>query len=248
MTSALLGALLASAAAAQEPKASDIVRAAVDYWRGLSSFSEAVVTIHRKDWERSMTVRVWTKGEKESLVRVTAPPKDEGNGTLVVKDGMWTFNPKVRRVVKIPASFMSQSWMGSDFSNNDLAKADELVEKYTHRLLGRQAGEGREVFVIESVPKESAPVVWGREVVKIRDDHVILEHAFYDQAGALVKTLRTERIEVMGGKPIASSQRMIRAEGKEEWTRVETLKARFGLDLPAFLFTLANLSEPREKP
>jgi outer membrane lipoprotein-sorting protein len=193
-----------------------------------------------------MTIRVWTRGDKQSLVRIAAPPKDAGNATLLLDNDMWSFSPKINRVIKIPSSMMNQSWMGSDFSNNDLAKADDLIEQYTHRLLRTDTHEGRQVYVIESVPKETAPVVWGREVVKVRDDWIMLEHEFYDQRNVLLKKLVTHDIRPMGGKPVAARERMLRLDAPGEWTEVVTREIRFGIDVPASLFTLANLRNPRE--
>jgi len=233
--------------AAEAPdNAAAIIRATIDYWRDVSSYSVAEMTIHRPDWQRSMTFRVWTRGEKQSLVRVIAPPKDAGNATLLLDNDMWSFTPKINRVIKIPSSMMSQSWMGSDFSNNDLAKADDLIEEYTHKLLATKVQDGHKVYVIESVPKETAPVVWGKEIVTVRDDYVLLEHAFYDQEGALVKKLTTRDLQPMGGKIVATRQRMQRADKPDEWTDVVTREARFGLDIPASVFTLSNLRNPRE--
>lgn len=234
---------LASAAA---PDATTIVRAAIDHWRDVSSYSVAEMIIHRPDWERRMTIRVWTQGQKHSLVRVVAPPRDAGNATLLVDNEMWSFNPRINRVIKIPSSMMNQSWMGSDFSNNDLAKADDLLEHYTHRLLATEASGGHTVYVVESVPKEAAPVVWGREVVHIRDDHVVLRHEYYDQADVLVKKMQTREIRPLGGKLVATRQRMQRADRPQEWTEIVVQEARFGLDIPAGTFSLANLRNPRE--
>ena len=90
------------------------------------------MTIHRPDWQRTMTMVAWTLGEKKSLVRVAAPKQDAGNGTLLIDKQMWTFSPKINRIVKIPSSMMNQSWMGSDFSNKDIARADDIVHQYTH--------------------------------------------------------------------------------------------------------------------
>lgn len=245
----LLFALLfhgAVAVAAPTEDAATLVKRAIDYWRDTSSYSVIDMTIHRPDWERTMTIRVWTRGEKESLVRVTAPPKDAGNATLLLDNDMWSFTPKINRVIKIPSSMMNQSWMGSDFSNNDLAKADELIEQYTHKLLNKESHNGHTVYVIESIPKETAPVVWGREVVKIRDDWLILEHAFYDQQNVLVKRLVTSDIRPMGGKLVAARERMQRVDKPDEWTDVVTREVQFSIAVPASTFTLSNLRNPRE--
>jgi outer membrane lipoprotein-sorting protein len=226
--------------------ATAIVKAAIEYWRDVSSYAVFDMTIHRPDWQRTMTLRVWTRGNKESLVRVLAPAKDAGNGTLLLDNDMWSFNPKVNRVIKIPSSMMSQSWMGSDFSNNDLAKADDLIDQYRHTLLATETHNGHKLYVVEAVPHEAAPVVWGREVVRIRDDHILMEHAFYDQANALVKKLVTTEVKMMGGKMIATRERMQRVDKPGEWTEITTREARFGMTLTNDTFTLSNLRNPRD--
>ena len=233
-------------AQAQTPDAAALVKAAIDYWRDTSSYAVSEMTIHRPDWERRVTFRVWTRGDKHSLVRVVAPAKDAGNATLLVDNEMWSFTPKINRVIKIPSSMMTQSWMGSDFSNNDLAKADDLIEHYTHRLLKTETRNGHTQYQIESVPKETAPVVWGKEVVTVRDDYVLLEHAFYDQQGTLLKTLTTQELKSMGGKTVAARQRMQKVDKPDEWTQIIMREVRFGLDIPANMFTLGNLRNPRE--
>ncbi len=243
---ALGHALVTAPAVAADPDAATIVKRAIDYWRDVSSYSVVDMTIRRPDWTRTMTIRVWTRGQKESLVRVAAPARDAGNATLLLDNDMWSFTPRINRVIKIPSSMMSQSWMGSDFSNNDLAKADDLIEHYTHKLLRTETHDGHKVYVVESTPKETAPVVWGREVVSIRDDHLVLEHRFYDQRNVLVKTMKTLKLGQYGGKLIAAHQRMQKADQPGEWTDIVVKEARFGITVSASTFTQANLRNPRE--
>ena len=194
---------LTGSALADEADATAIVREAINHWRGLSSDSVMTMVIHRPDWERTMTMRAWTKGDDRSLVRVLEPKKDRGNGTLTDDNSMWSFSPKVNRVIKIPSSMMGQSWMGSDFSNKDVARADDIVDQYDHTILGVEEIDGVTVYEIESIPHEDAAVVWGREVLRIRDDYVVEEHRFYDQDGELVKVLSSLEIGEMGGRVIA---------------------------------------------
>ena len=233
-------------AADTTPDAKGIVRAAVDHWRGLSSYSEMSMLIHRPDWERSMTMQAWTKGDEKSLVRVIEPKKDRGNGTLTDDNDMWTFSPKVNRVIKIPSSMMGQSWMGSDFSNKDVARADDIIDQYDHTLLGSEVVEGVTVYEIQAIPHEQAAVVWGREELRIRDDYVVLEHRFYDQDGELVKALKTLEIEEMSGRTIASRQRMVKEDEPEEWTEIEVLSVEYEIDIRDSVFTLSNLRNPRD--
>ena len=242
----LVSLLLATSAMADERDAATIVKDAIDHWRGLSSDTVMTMVIHRPDWERSMTMRGWTKGDDRSLVRVLEPRKDRGNGTLTDDNSMWSYSPKVNRVIKIPSSMMGQSWMGSDFSNKDVARADDIVDQYDHSILSSEEVDGITVYEIEAIPHEEAAVVWGREVLSIRDDHVVLTHKFYDQDGELVKTLTSLEIAEMGGRVIAKRQRMSKVETPDEWTEIQVVSVDYEVELKDSLFTLSNLRNPRE--
>jgi outer membrane lipoprotein-sorting protein len=240
-------ALLSTASVhSQELDASAIVRDAVNHWRGLASDSVMTMVIHRPDWERSMTMRAWTKGDDRSLVRVLEPKKDRGNGTLTDDNSMWSFSPKVNRVIKIPSSMMGQSWMGSDFSNKDVARADDIVDEYDHSILSTTEIDGVTIYEIESIPHEDAAVVWGREVLNIRSDYVVTTHRFYDQDNELIKTLTSLEIGEMGGRTIAMRQRMSKEESPEEWTEIAVDSIDYDVELTDSLFTLSNLRNPRE--
>lgn len=243
----LLVIFLAGTAAAVEGDrdATQIVRDALNHWRGLSSHGVMTMTIHRPDWERTMSMESWSEGEKLSLVRVTEPRKDRGNGTLIDDDRMWTFSPKVNRVIKVPSSMMNQSWMGSDFSNKDISRTDDIVEQYDHTLLSETESDGFAVYEIQSVPHEDAAVVWGREVLKIRADNVMIEQHFYDQDGVLVKSLSTLEIREMGGRSVAARQRMEKFETTDEWTEITVDSIEFDVELSDSVFTLSNLRNPR---
>ena len=238
---------LAAPLAAVEPRdAKDLVRAAMDHWRGTSSYSEMTMTIHREDWERSMSMRAWSEGTKLSLVRVTAPKKDAGNGTLMKDDSMWSYSPKVNRVIKIPSSMMSQGWMGSDFSNKDVSKSTDILDQYEHTLSSQLEEGGHTVYTIEAVPHEDAAVVWGKEVLRIRDDFVLLEEQFWDQDGQLVKVMEALEITEMGGRSVARVLRMGKVDSPGEWTEMTVSEIEFDIELPGGIFTLSSLRNPRQ--
>lgn len=226
---------------AEDLDPSKLVKEAVEYWRGSSSASEATLTVHRPDWERAMSFESWTKGEKESLVRFTKPAKDAGNATLVKDKEMWSFSPKVNKVIKIPPSMMSQSWMGSDFSHSDLAKQTDIIDQYTHKLLRTEKNDGHTVYVVESIPKPTSAVVWGKEILTIRDDYIILFREFYDQDMKLVKKLTASDIQRSGKRLYARKARMEKVEASDEWTEVDHSKIDFDVDLKDKIFTVSSL-------
>ena len=239
-------AILCSASPSTAQDAREIVKASIDNWRGLSSHGEMTMTIHRPSWERSMSMRGWTSGSKKSLIRVTAPKKDAGNGTLMVDNNMWSYAPKVNRVIKVPSSMMSQSWRGSDFSNKDVSRADDIVDQYDHTLLATDEIDGHTVWTIQSVPHEEAAVVWGKEVLRVRDDYVLLNQEFWDQDGVLVKTLESLEIGEMGGRTIALRQRMAKTETDDEWTEFSIQSMEFDIEISDNVFTRSNLQNPRD--
>ena len=245
---ALMVLLLSLTAAADTGSrdARDIVRDALNHWRGTSSQGAMTMTIHRPDWERSMSMESWTQGEKRTLVRVTAPRKDRGNGTLMDGNKMWSFSPKINRVIKVPSSMMGQSWMGSDFSNKDISRADDIVEQYDHTLLSESETDGHITYEVQSIPHEDAAVVWGKEVLVVRSDNVLIEHRFYDQDGELVKALRTLEIGDMGGRTVAVRQRMEKVDAPDKWTEIVVDSVDFDVELSDSIFTLSNLRNPRD--
>ena len=248
MRTLFLAAVLAMPANvyADDRDASQVVKDAIDHWRGLTSDTVMTMVIHRPDWERSMTMRAWTKGDDQSLVRVLEPKKDRGNGTLTDGDNMWSYSPKVNRVIKIPSSMMNQSWMGSDFSNKDIARADTIIDQYDHSFLSTEVIDGMTVYEIEAIPHEDAAVVWGKEVLRIRGDQIIMQHSFFDQDGELVKTLVSLKVGEMGGRTAALQQRMSKTESPDEWTEVIIESAEYEVELKDSLFTQSNLRNPRD--
>ena len=234
-----------SAETAAEEDAREIVEQAFDYWRGLSSVAQFSMTIHRPDFQRSMVMKGWTKGRQSSLFFVEKPAKDAGNGTLKKGREMWSYNPKINRVIKLPPSMMSQSWMGSDFSNDDLAKSDSVLDDYLHTVKGREVVAGLTVYTIQSIAKENAPVVWGKQELVIREDGVLLKQSFYDEEMVLVKEMTAEKIQQFDGRPFPRIWTMRPVEKKDRYTRLEYMELRFGDVLDDRLFTLASLKNRR---
>ncbi len=228
------------------PDPVELIRAAMEHWRGVTSYSDMTMTVHRSDWQRTMSMQAWTQGDKTSLVRVTEPKKDAGNGTLILDQNMWTYSPKINRIIKVPSSMMNQSWMGSDFSNKDISKSTDIIDQYDHRLINSEEKEGHLFYTIESVPHEDAAVVWGKEVAVIRDDFVMMRQEFWDQDNILVKEMNSLEVALMDGREIATRMRMNKVDAPDEWTDMAVNSVDFDIELAASLFTLSNLRNPRQ--
>ncbi|MCP4430209.1 MAG: outer membrane lipoprotein-sorting protein [Gammaproteobacteria bacterium] len=223
-----------------------LIRAAMDHWRGVTSYSEMTMVVHRSDWQRRMSMQAWTMGEKTSLVRVTEPKRDAGNGTLIKDQNMWSYSPKVNRILKVPSSMMSQSWLGSDFSNKDISKSTDIIDQYEHSLIGNEEKDGHMFYTIESIPHEDAAVVWGKEVVIVRDDFVLIRQEFWDQDNILIKEMNALEVAEMGGRSVARRIRMNKVETPDEWTEMSVQKVEFDIELNDSLFSLSSLRNPRQ--
>ena len=234
----------ASGPLADNPTA--LLQQAFDNWRGESSETTISMTIHRPSWERSLTMKSWTRGNNYTLARFTAPAKDAGNATLKVGDQTFVFNPKLNQVVKLPASLLAQSWMGSDFSYNDLAKADNILTEYSHKIIGTVISDGHTIYAIEALPKPGAPVVWGKLEAKVRDDGILVKQTYFDQDMRPVRTMTTDKIDLLGGRNYPVIVTMRPENKSDHWTRIETTSGKFNIQLPDFIFTRSNLQNPRE--
>jgi outer membrane lipoprotein-sorting protein len=240
-----LAAATAPAAFAATPNAEAILQRAFDNYRAKSSTTTVSMTIHRPAWERRLSMRAWTRGQDDALVRFIAPAGDAGNATLKLGADTWVYNPKLNQVIKLPASMMTQSWMGSDFSYNDLAKSEDLMNQYTHRVIGTVQAGGHTTWSIEADPKLGAPVVWGKVVLVVRDDNVFVEETFYDQDMQPARRMTADKIAVLAGRAYPVVMTMHPLDQPNQWTRIETEDGRFDQNVPGYFFTLSNLQNPR---
>ena len=223
--------------------ARELIGKVLDQTRGLTSYSELTMTVSRPEWNRTSSFSVWTRGREDALIRFTAPARDIGNATLKKGDQMWTFSPKIRRTVRLPRSMMSQGWAGSDFSYNDLARSDTLLQHYELTIVREHSDNEYKIYTLEAIPRENAPVVWGKEILKFRDDYVLLSHAFFDQDNKLVKNIETLEIDTFDSRPIPKKIRMQNAENENKWTEVVYTHAEFDIELDDSKFTLFSLRD-----
>lgn len=224
-----------------------IMRKAFDHMRGKTSGSLVEMTVHRPSWDRRMIIKGWTRGQSDALFFIDEPPKDAGNGTLKLGQEMWTYNPKINRVIKLPPSMMSQSWMGSDFSNNDLAKSDSVINDYVHSLTKKETRGKWTFYTVNSVPRVDAPVIWGRMESEIREDGIFFSQAFFDEDGVKVKEMVTKEIGEIGGRLFPREWIMKKSDDPDSLTRIVYKSLEFDLRLPDDFFRVSNLSGQGKK-
>lgn len=237
-------AFILFAFAGDEPNAKDIVTKAEHNIHGLSSVTNMTIEIIRPTWKRSMTVKAWSKGEDYSMMVVTAPATDAGTVFLKRVREIWNWLPSIERVVKLPPSMMAQSWMGTDFTNDDLVKASSRIDDYTHKIVGDSTIEGRKCWKIEMIPLPNAPVVWSRVNIWIdQKDYLELRIEFFDEDNQLVNVLQCSDVKQMGGRIIPCKMEMIPVEKKGQETVIIYNSATFNQPIDENFFTTENMKK-----
>jgi len=196
---------------------------------------------------RNMKMKVWIVGREKALVKVLEPEKDRGTGNLRLELNLWQYLPKVDRVIKIPSSLLLQSWMGSDFTNDDLVKGSSLVRDYTHAIVEKTSIAGTPTTKIICKPKKDAPVVWGRVEVWLRaTDAVPLRYDYYSEGGELLKSLAGEKIKNFGDHTIPSILIMKDMRKNNYSTKIEydPSTVKFDQKIPEDVFTQQHLRKP----
>jgi len=243
----LIGILVLSfASTSWAQTAKEIIKKADDKMQGTSNKSVMKMTIVRPDWKREVTMKGWSLGRDYSLILITAPARDKGSAFLKRKNEMWNWQPSIDRVVKLPPSMMLQSWMGSDFTNDDLVKQSSVVNDYTQTFEQDTVINGMECFKINMVPHEEAAVVWGKVLVYVeKQDFNQLLVKYYDEDDYLVNTMVLSNIKKMGGRVIPTHLEMIPADEPQNKTVIDYLQMEFDLDIKESFFSLQNMKRIR---
>jgi outer membrane lipoprotein-sorting protein len=226
----------------QNLSADEIVKKAEDKLRGKSSYAEFTIQIIRPTWTREMQAKVWSLGIKYSLILITAPAKEKGTVFLKRDKEIWNWVPFISRTIKLPPSMMSQSWMGSDFTNDDLVKESSMEKDYTHKLVGDSIVDGRNCYKIELTPKPDAAVVWGKIITFIdKKDFLQLRTEFFDEDGYLVNTMTGKEIKMFGGKLLPSKMEVIPADKSGYKTVLIYQKLEFDIEISEDFFSVNNM-------
>lgn len=226
--------------------AEEIIQKATDLMQGTSSQGEMKMEIIRPKWTREIGLKTWSKGNDHSLTLITAPARDAGTGFLKREKELWNWQPTIDRVIKMPPSMMMQSWMGSDFTNDDLVRESSIVKDYEHKLLGDTIIGEYTAWKLELIPHEDAPVVWGRILAYIeKDNYFQLLFKYYDEDGFLINTMVLSDIKQLGNRVIPTRLEMIPAENPDQKTVLIYEKMVFDIALDDRFFSLQNLKQLR---
>ena len=223
---------------AKSQTAKDIITLSEEKMRGKSSEAVLVIRIIRPGWSREMRIKAWMKGSDHSMILISSPARDKGIVFLKRGKEVWNWMPTIEKTIKLPPSMMSQSWMGTDFTNDDLVKESSILTDYTHSFSGDTVIEGRNCYKITLIPKSDAAVVWGRLITCIDKERLIQLHTwFYDENNELVNTMHASDVKMMDGRMIPTRLEMIPADKKNQRTEMVYEKVLFDRPIDVSFFT-----------
>jgi len=243
---AFLVALMIFSFGAIAQNATDIVKKAYDKERGTSSRGEMSMTIVRPTWQRTLKFKMWGKGQEYSLTLVTYPAKEKGQTFLKRQNDLWSWNPTISKMIKLPASMMSQGWMGSDYSNDDILKESSIVVDYTHKVIGSETIEGYDCYKIEMTPKPEANIVWGKLYKWIsKNDYLQLKTEYYDEDGYKVKSEIGKKVKQIGGRLLPTVLEIVPEDDPGKKTIVEMINIEFDIKIDESFFSQQNMQKIR---
>jgi outer membrane lipoprotein-sorting protein len=201
-------------------------------------FEMEIVTPH---WQRTLKINLWSRGMEKTFLRILEPKKERGIATLRIGNEMWNYLPRTNKVIKIPPSMMMGSWMGSDFTNDDLVKEYTFVKDYDFEFTDIGNPEANRIY-IRCVPKKDRPIVWGHILIAVREnDSLPVWQKYFDEKGNLVREMTYRDIRTFGSRTIPSVMELVPAAKEGNRTIVRYLEARFDIDIPDEIFSLRNL-------
>ncbi len=222
----------------------EIVKKADEKMRGNSSEGEFTMIIERPTWKREISMKNWTLGNDYSLVYITAPAKEKGQVFLKRHKEMWNWVPNIERMIKIPPSMMMQSWMGSDFTNDDLVRESSVVRDYKKKLLSEEKVSGYDCYKAELIPHDDAPVVWGKIIMWVsKKEYHWLKAEYYDEDGQLVNTEIMSDVKWMDNREMPTRLEMIPADKPGQKTIMIFEKMKFDIKIDESFFSQQNMKK-----
>ncbi|MBO73499.1 MAG: outer membrane lipoprotein-sorting protein [Flavobacteriales bacterium] len=239
----LLLSLFSIFSSAQDLTPKQIIKKSEDKVRGgEQAYTEITINIVRPKWTREMKLKSWAKGTNYSMILISSPARDKGSVFLKADKQVWSYIPKFNRVTKLPPAAMSQSWMGTDLTNDDLVKESSKVEDFKYKLLKDTVIDSLLCYQIELTPNEGTNIIWGKIKVYIdKKDFITLRNENYDEDGELVNVLKASEIKIMSGIKIATKLEMIPMNKKDSKTIMKIDKLDTNQQLNASFFTKQNM-------
>ncbi|NIP77938.1 MAG: outer membrane lipoprotein-sorting protein [Gemmatimonadetes bacterium] len=237
---ALAGLASVPAAGQELPSMDEVIDHLDELYRSSSSHSVMTMTVVRERGTRELTLESWTQGEEEALIVIRSPAREAGTATLMTEEGLWNYAPRADRLIRIPTGLLSESWMGSHFTNDDLMRETSYDDDYDTELSWAER-DGERHLLVTLTPKPDAPVVYTRVLFWLTPEEWIpVAEEFYDE-GELIRTMTFDQVETVSGREIPLRMTLVPTEDPDERTVVRYDELRLDVPVDADLFTRRGL-------
>lgn len=232
---------------AQEISATEIIRKTDEKFKGeQTGYTVMTMTIVRPTWQRMVEFKSWAKENDYALTLITAPAREKGQTFLKRKNEMWSWNPSINRLIKLPPSMMSQGWMGSDYTNDDILSESSVVNDYTHTLEGEETIDGNLCYKIKLTAKEDADILWGSQIWwVIKKDFIAIKAELYDEDGFLVRSETASDLKIMDGRLLPAYLEIVPADAEGQKTIVRIIEMKFNINMDESFFSQQNMKTIR---
>ena len=242
----LLTALLLSFnifGAESKPDIKKILDSVDRLYRSEHSFATLEMRIETPDWKRTLDINVWASGLDKTFIRILTPQKDKGVATLRIQSDMWNFFPKIDKVIKVPPSMMMGSWMGSDFTNDDLVKESTFLKDYDSKLTPEANSSDSTHYYIELRPKDKTATVWDKIILVVNKDNSIpVRQEYYDEKGVKVREIIFKDVKKFGNKTLPAVMELAPFNKKGHKTVIEYKELKFD-QVDESIFSQVNLQK-----
>jgi outer membrane lipoprotein-sorting protein len=239
-------AALARPAFADEPKPPDVETVLAkldDLYRSRSSVARVEIIVVTPRSTRTMRVKAWTKGEDKALIVVESPSRDADTATLRVGENLWMYLPRVAKTMRIPPSMMLGSWMGTDFTNDDLVKESSLRKDFAARIDKRSSSPPGWWLTLTAKPGVVGR--WAQIDLLVSDDMLPVEERHYDRKRRLARTLTFDTVKKLSGRTLPSRMVVVPADATNKRTELSYDELALDVDVPDSTFSLSRLERKR---
>ena len=218
-----------SARAQALPTVEEVTDHLDDLYRSSSSYAVMTMIVVRERGTRELTAESWSRGVDESLIVIRSPAREAGTATLRTGDGLWNYAPRADRLIRVPSGLLSESWMGSHFTNDDLLRETSYLDDNQGSVAWVEI-DGIRYLEVTMTPKPDAPVVYTRLVYLLVPDTWTPRQAEYYDEGELVRTMTFDRVQTVSGRQIP--MRMVLQPADDPIGRTEVIYTDLQLDIP----------------
>ena len=230
------------AAAQQLPSVNDVVRHIDNLWRSSSSHATMTMTVVRNRGTRSLTLESWSQGTNEALIVIRQPAREAGTATLRTPEGLWNYAPRADRLIRIPSGLLSESWMGSDFTNDDLLRESSYLADHTTSLAWKTV-DGQRMLEVTLIPKPDLPVVYTRLVFLLEPESLTPRRADYYDGNDLTRSMIFDHIQTIGNKRVPMHMVLQPADRPNERTEITYEQLELDIHVDDGMFTRRGLRQ-----